>query len=204
MNSAKALHVAPIKSRAANRFVTIHHYSGRALNNSQLHLGVFLDTRLVGAMQFGPPMYRRQILGLIEGTAWDGMWELNRMVFVDNTPRNSESRALGVAFRLIRQQYPRIEWILSYADATQCGDGTVYRACGFILTGIRRNNQTWISPFSEVRARATLTHGVHARRNRGRANMTSYRKAGWVPLDGYQLRYIKFLNRMARERLSVP
>lgn len=34
--------------------------------------------------------------------------------------------------------YP-IEWVVSFADATQCGDGTIYRASGFLLTGIREN-----------------------------------------------------------------
>lgn len=34
--------------------------------------------------------------------------------------------------------------------------------------------------------------------------MKGYAAAGFKPLDGYQLRYIYFINPSARERLTVP
>ena len=70
---------------------------------------------------------------------------MNRLAFTDMLPRNSESRALGIALRMIRKHYPHIEWIVSFADACQCGDGTIYRAAGFILTAIKINKDL-ISP----------------------------------------------------------
>ena len=120
MPSAKDIRVAPINAADANTLVRRVHYSGKVVNNSQLHLGVFLDGRLEGAMQFGPSLDKRKIIGLVEGTGWNGFIELNRMAFGERLPRNSESRALGVAFRLIRKHYPHIEWVVSFADATQC------------------------------------------------------------------------------------
>ena len=138
MASAKDLVVKPIGSKDAAELVRRIHYSGKVTQNSQLHLGVFLDGRLEGAMQFGPSMDKRKMLGLVPGTGWNGFLELNRMAFSDRLPRNSESRALGVAFRMIRKHYQHIEWIVSFSDATQCGDGTIYRASGFVLTGIKR------------------------------------------------------------------
>lgn len=79
-------------------------------------------------------------------TPWNGFLELNRMAFSDRLPRNSESRALAISFRMIRKQYPHIDWIISFADGTQSGDGTIYRASGFVLTGIRKNTTIWVSP----------------------------------------------------------
>jgi hypothetical protein len=102
MVTAKDIRIAPINSATANVLVRRIHYSGKVVNNSQLHLGVFLDNRLEGAMQFGPSLDKRKIQGLVSGTKWSGFIELNRMAFSDNLPRNSESRALGVAFRLIK------------------------------------------------------------------------------------------------------
>ncbi len=139
MATAKDIHVAPISSAAANATVKRLHYSGKVVQNSQLHFGVFLDGRLEGVMSFGPSMDKRKVQGLVAGTGWNGFIELNRMAFSDRLPRNSESRALGVAMRLIRKHYPHIEWVISFADGTQCGDGTIYRASGFALTGIREN-----------------------------------------------------------------
>lgn len=164
--SAKDLHVAPIASPDAHAFMHRHHYSGKSVNNSQLHLGAFMGKRLVGVAQFGPPMDRRKLLGLVRGTAWNDMLELNRLAMVDDTPRNSESRFLAVCFRLIRKRYPHIEWVVSFADAAQCGDGTIYRAAGFALTGIKRNTQIWEMPGGEHVSRVTATDTCSPARQR--------------------------------------
>lgn len=159
MGAAKSIVVKPISAQDANRIVKSIHYSGKVVNNSQLHLGVFVGDRCGGAMQFGPSLDKRKIIGLVEGTKWNEFIELNRMAFADWLPRNSESRALGFAFRWMRKQYPHLKWIVSFADATQCGDGTIYRASGFVLTGIKVNNQTWQLPdgFTFTRMVATDT-----------------------------------------------
>ena len=72
------------------------------------------------------------------------------MAFADWLPRNGESRCIGYAMRWIRKQYPWIKWVVSFADGTQCGDGTIYRASGFVLTGIKENNQIWEAPSGRV------------------------------------------------------
>lgn len=146
MGDAKRLIVQPIAGEDARRIIRRLHYSGKVVNNSQLHLGVFLDGKCGGAMSFGPPLDKRKILCLVRSTPWNGMLELNRMAFADWLPRNGESRALGYAFRWMRAQYPQIEWVVSFADGCQCGDGTIYRASGFVLTGIKRNTQIWKAP----------------------------------------------------------
>ena len=146
MSSAKDLRVAPIASSDARAFVRKNHYSGKTVNNSQLHLGAFLGRRLVGVAQFGPPMDRSKLVGLVRDTSWNGMLELNRLALIDDTPRNSESRFLAVCMRLIRKSAPHVQWVVSFADGTQCGDGTIYRASGFVLTGIKRNTQIWEAP----------------------------------------------------------
>ena len=192
-------------------------------------------------MQFGPSLDKRKIQGLVRDTGWNNFLELNRMAFSDRLPRNSESRALGVAFRLIRKHYPHIEWIVSFADGTQCGDGTIYRAAGFVLTAIKKNNQVWIAPEGETFSRVSLTDGKskqqqqqakeivhrisktkgpaimrtmalktgrlklnHAAVNNGASSMKGYAAAGFKPLEGFQLRYIYFLNPAARARLITP
>lgn len=198
--AAKDIRVAPVSSTLAREFVREHHYSGKVANNSQLHLGVFLpDKRLHGVMQFGPPMVKANVLGLVRDTKWHDMLELNRMAFDDALPRNSESRALGVALRLIRKTYPNIQWVLSFADGTQCGDGTIYRASGFVLTQIRANSTIGQMPDGSVVASMTLHKGKHILKT-GKAAVP----AGFKPLPGFQLRYIYFLDPGARQRLTCP
>ena len=246
MATAKDILVQPIKSADANAFVKSHHYSGKVTQNSQLHLGVFLDGSLHGVMQFGPSLDKRKIQGLVSGTLWHEFLELNRMAFDDVLPRNSESRALSIAWRLLRKYAPQVKWVISFADGTQCGDGTIYRAAGFVLTAIKKNDQIWIAPddgegFTRICAtdtrrpeyerlqekarnaidnRVTATKGreiVHAVATRtggdwnktlgatnGSASMKAYAAAGFKPLEGFQLRYIYFIDPAYRARLTVP
>lgn len=214
MGSAKDIVVKPISSKNANALVKRLHYSGKVVQNSQLHFGVYLDGRLEGAMQFGPSMVKHKLQGLVSDTRWNGFVELNRMAFSEKLPRNSESRALGVALRLIRKHYPHIEWVVSFADGAQCGDGTIYRASGFYLTGINKNKTLYEFPDGTRIADITLTSCWNTRlvknlcRNLGvpqiARGMKRWRELGGAPLDGFQLRYIYFLNPQARERLTVP
>jgi hypothetical protein len=223
MVTAKDILVKPIKSADGNAFVKAHHYSGKVAQNSQLHLGVFLDGRLHGVMQFGPSLDKRKIQGLVSGTAWHEFLELNRMAFDEHLPRNSESRALSIAWRLMRKHAPQVKWVISFADATQCGDGTIYRAAGFVLTGIKKNDQIWKAPEGELFSRTSLTDGRSKEQQRkavtltrgnaskgknildtGASSMKTFTDAGWKPLPGFQIRYIYFLDPAYRARLTVP
>lgn len=145
-STAKDILVKPITRQEADKLVKRVHYSGKVVNNSQIHFGVYLSGKLEGAMQFGPSLDKRKIQGLVSGTGWNEFIELNRMAFTDALPRNSESRALSIVFRMMRKHAPQIKWVVTFADGTQCGDGTIYRASGFVLTSIKTNNQIWIAP----------------------------------------------------------
>ena len=199
MVSAKDIIVKPITAQAANALVKRVHYSGKVVNNSTLHFGAYLNDKLEGVMSFGSPLDKRKVLPLVEGTQWNGMLELNRMAFSDRLPRNSESRCMAVAFRLIKKHYPHIEWILSFSDGTQCGDGTIYRASGFVLTSIKKNSTLIKLEDGTIAANITYSKSKHILKTGG-AKMPH----GAEKIPGFQLRYIYFLNPAARQRLTVP
>lgn len=215
MGDAKSIDVRPITSAVANDLVRRVHYSGNVVQNSQVHLGVFLADRLHGAMSFGPPMDRRKVLPLVTGSEWPHVVELNRMAFDDALPRNSESRALGVAFRLFRQKAPQVKWVLSFSDACQCGDGAIYRASGFVLTAIKPNGQILERPDGARASAASLTMRDPRVRSRwlaalglqpgmGGATIKPFLDAGCRFIEGYQLRYVRFLDPSWASRLAVP
>jgi hypothetical protein len=175
-----------------------------------LHFGVFLGGKCGGAMQFGPSMDKRKMLGLVTGTLWNEFLELNRMAFADWLPRNGESRCIGYAMRFIRKRYPWVKWVVSFADGTQCGDGTIYRASGFVLTGIKNNSSMWRVESGEVICDA-VTRMKGSTGVRGRIGFTIgetwsgfAKRTGAKKLPGFQLRYIYFLDPTARARLTVP
>lgn len=206
-----------IPSKIANPFVDSHHYSGKHVNNSSLHFGAFLNGKLHGVMSFGPPMDKSKTLGLVSGTGWNQMLELNRMAFDEVLPKNSESRCIAIAMRMLKKHAPQVKWVLSFADACQCGDGAIYRASNFILTGIKRNKTCAVLPDgTEITDLAFRVTRQKKRKELGGLSATQYfntstpsfdeylKVVGGRRLEGFQLRYVYFLDKRWRDRLTVP
>ena len=170
-------------------------------------------------MSYGSPLDKRKVLPLVhtkedKPVLWNEMLELNRMAFDECLPKNSESRCIAVSFKLIKKNAPHIRWILSFSDGTQCGDGTIYRASGFVLTGIVENSNTCRLPNGEVIHKMTLESSPLQPRKElggasyyaltnGKYNFNKYVKAvqGAI-LKGYQLRYIYLIDKTCR--ITVP
>lgn len=193
MGRAKDIIVKVIPSKVANDFVKKHHYSGKVVSLSQIHFGCFLDNKLHGVMSYGPPMDKRNVLNLVDSGVydinrkWNEMLELNRMAFDDFLPKNSESRCIAISIKLIKKNAPHVKWILSYSDATQCGDGTIYRASGFKLTQINKNGTIYRLASGEVVAK------------RGDSK---YDFKGSSVLKGFQNRYIYLIDKTCK--ITVP
>lgn len=192
--SAKDIIIKPISSKDANLIIKNLHYSGKVVPNSQLHFGVFLDGKCGGALQFGPSMVKNSMKNLVADTKWNDFLELNRMAFSDWLPRNSESRAIAYCMRYIKKNYPHIKWVVSFSDATMCGDGIIYRASGFYLTDIRVNKALRINPHN-----GESMHEMQAFHLMMRKEFHT-----WEILKGFQLRYIYFIDKSYKEKLTVP
>ena len=191
MGKAKDILVRVIPAGIANNFVRDNHYSGKVVPNSILHFGVFMENVLHGVLSFGPSINKKGTINLVENTGWNEFIELNRMAFDDVLPRNSESRAIAICIRLIKKQAPHIKWIISFADATKCGDGTIYRASGFQLVGIVENTALRVNPET-----GETMHVIQAHHTMN----TDFKN--WKPVPGYQLKYVYLIDRTCR--LTVP
>ena len=161
MSDVKNIIIKVIPSKIANEFVKKHHYSGKVVNNSNLHFGAFLNNILHGVMSFGSPLDKSKVIGLVhtkenKPCLWNEMLELNRMAFDSFLPKNSESRSISIAIKLLKKNAPHIKWILSFSDALQCGDGTIYRASGFKLVQINEYKEFYKLKNGEVVLSATL------------------------------------------------
>lgn len=216
MGRAMDITMKVIPSSVATPFMRAHHYSGTVVNNSSLHFGVFLDGRLHGVMSYGPSLDKSKIITLVAGTGWNEFLELNRMAFDSVLPRNSESRAISMSLKLIKKYAPHIKWVVSFADACSCGDGVIYRASNFVLTGIKENFNLAVLPDGTRIHRMTLEGNPSSPRKElggrtyfdvtgGKYDFRSYvRVAGATVLSGFQLRYLYFLDKRKRKDLTVP
>ena len=214
MVNVKDIIIKVIPSKMANDFIKKNHYSGKVVQNSSLHFGAFLNNRLHGVLSFGSPLDKRKILPLVFKSKWNDMLELNRLAFDEWLPKNSESRCISIAVRLIKKNASHVKWLLSFADGTQCGDGTIYRACGFLLAGIKKNTNTCLLPDGSVIHKMTLESNPTSKRselnNKSYYDITGgcYNFKKYVNcvhgkiLEGYQLKYVYLIDKTCE--LTVP
>lgn len=216
MGRAKEITLKVIPRYIANPFIRQYHYSGKVANNSILHFGVFLDGKLHGVMSYGSSMVKAHIIHLVAGTGWNEFLELNRMAFDSVLPRNSESRAISMSLKLIKKHAPQVKWVISFADACSCGDGTIYRASNFILTGIKENLNLCELPDGQRVHKMTLASNPTTPRKElggrtffditgGKYNFSAYvTAAGGSIIPGFQLRYMYFIDKSKQKDLTVP
>lgn len=190
--------VAQIPRKQACEIIVANHYSRRIVQNSYIHLGVFLSGELVGVLQFGYALNPARADKVVAGTVVGEYLELNRMWLDDKAPRNSESRALSYAIKFIKKACPTVAWIQSFADE-RCGCwGVVYQAANFLYCG-----HHWTSFYildGEVYHELLLTahkkggaRGAYLRENIDRAEQHRLR----------QFRYVLFIKRSWRARLRL-
>jgi len=207
MGRAKEIIVKVIPANIANEFVKLHHYSGKVAANPSIHFGWFLDDKLHGVLQYGSSMQKSNCIGFVENTGWNDFLELNRMAFDNYLPKYSESRCIAISILLIKKNAPHIRWIISYADGTQCGDGTIYRASGFNLIGINKNTTIYEMPngfrFADIGLRASsnvLKQKVGYKV--GEKLSTFIKRTGARRIIGFQLRYIYLIDKSCK--ITVP
>jgi hypothetical protein len=188
MGRAKEIIVKVINSKVANEFVKKTHYSGKVVPNSTLHFGCFLDDKLHGVMSYGNCINKKGTINLVENTGWNEFIELNRMAFDDYLPKYSESRCIAISIKLIKKNAPHIKWIISFADGTQCGDGTIYRASGFSLVGIVNNTALRVNPKTGESMHVIQAHHLKM--------SSEFRK--WKAFEGKQLKYIYLIDKTCK------
>lgn len=184
MGRAKEIIVKVIPSKIAIPFIKKHHYSGKVVNNSCLHFGAFLDDKLHGVMSYGP--------------------------------RNAESYCIAKSIKLIKKNAPQIKWIVSFADGCSCGDGTIYRASNFVLTDIKPNYNLVLLPNGEKIHKMTLESNPTTPRKElngrcyyditgGKFDFKKYVEyVNGEILKGFQLRYVYFIDKKSKDKLTVP
>ena len=193
MGKAKEILVKVIPAKTANEFVKNTHYSGKVVPNSILHFGCFLGGKLHGVLSYGPSINKKGTINLVKNTGWNEFIELNRMAFDDFLPKNSESRCIAITIRMIKKNAPQIKWIISFADGTQCGDGTIYRASGFKLVGIAKNTALKVNPKTGEAVHVIQAHHLKM--------SAEFKK--WKAFEGFQLKYIYLIDKSCEITLPV-
>ena len=118
-------------STDVDRWIIEHHYLHSAPAGARLRLWIKDDYgSIIGAMMWGRPSARTY--------DYERIMELTRLYMVDDTEPCAESRALGMARKLIRKEFPEIKGLISYSSTGENHKGTVYLADGWFAVGKTR------------------------------------------------------------------
>ena len=127
--------VKEIDSDIARDIVKKYHYSHKCVSNSKLHLGIYrFNNILVGALQFGPCMNGYKTSKKFHDS--ENYFELNRMVMIDDEPRNAESQALSLCFKWLKN-FTNTDYLISFSDGKENNVGYIYQATNWIYIGYR-------------------------------------------------------------------
>jgi hypothetical protein len=132
-SSLQSFRVAECPKSDVAAFIEEHHYSKNVAGvTASVCFRVDRDSQLVGAAIFGRPAMKETLDKYSEYGKLN-LLELRRLCFINDTPRNTESRMLGVMLRSLANRGE--DRVLSYADPNEGRSGKIYRAAGFRYLG---------------------------------------------------------------------
>jgi hypothetical protein len=130
-------HVKEITKKESNDIIIKNHYAHKVAGfaTTYIYLGVYIKNNLLGTLQFGFAMNAASMSKIVSNTGVYEYLELNRMWLSDEAERNSESKSISYCIKYIRNKFPKIKWIQSFADERCGGLGIVYQAANFKYFG---------------------------------------------------------------------
>jgi hypothetical protein len=129
MSEVKTYYIKEITAQMARPFVLQWHYS-KSMPNGKHYFGLYSQDKMIGVAVYGEPAMRHQ------AKCYDCDIELRRLCLIDDTPKNAESRFIGLTLKELRNKKYRS--VLSLADPEHSHQGTIYKASNFEFLGEER------------------------------------------------------------------
>ena len=133
------------------------HYLGDKNFIASYNFGVFYTNILYGCISFGPPSAWETVYGIFKNKDQHDIFEIKRLALSNELPKNSESRVIAIAIKLLKR-ITKIKAIITYADSRVGHTGIIYRASGFKYLGLTvPKKDFWVDGKIQERGK---THGV--------------------------------------------
>lgn len=119
-------------SSIVDEFVKKYHYSHKTTKN---RFKSFVVNKDKGVLQLGygiRPHMKHTISKLITK---ENYCEFDRMWLSDELPKNSESQVIALLLSYLKQVYPQIKFVITYADESAGNSGIIYKATNAIRLG---------------------------------------------------------------------
>ena len=125
----KDITIKEVESSKVRSLIEENHYSHKTTPNHFLSFSVCDG---LGALQLGfgiRPHKKGSISSLI---TTDNYCEFDRMWLSDELPKYSESHVISMLIKYLKINYPKIKFIITYADGSAGNVGTIYKATNAI------------------------------------------------------------------------
>jgi hypothetical protein len=165
------------------------HYSKVLPRINKVFLGGYNDKHeLVGVMTLGwgvRPLHTiRKLFPSLESKDY---FEIGRMALDDKCPRNSETQFMSLCNKYVKQNYPHVKAIFTWADGMLGKAGYVYQAGNFLYGGFSWTDSYFTDTGEKVHPRMIVS------KRGSRPKYEEVKAAGWSHYKGKQFRYITFL-----------
>jgi adenine modification enzyme len=121
--------ITEVDSKRVRPLIEKYHYSHKTTPN---HFISFDVNNGLGALQLGfgiRPHKKNRISSLI---TTDNYCEFDRMWLSDELPKYSESQTISLLLKYLKRNYPRIKFMITYADGSVGNEGIIYQATNAI------------------------------------------------------------------------
>ena len=178
-----------------DKLVIKHHYSHKTTNR-------FLSFLVCGQQGFlqigyGIRPHEKQVVSRL--ITKDNYCEFDRMWLSGDLPKYSESRVIGLLLSYLKQQYKRIQFIITYADGSVGNVGTIYKATNAIIFG-KFPVDFYMLPNGERIHPVSMWH-----RHKSRAKkLLEKLYPGIIHItDSFQYRYLYILSRKMKKQYYI-
>jgi hypothetical protein len=131
MSSRPELRLDWCTHEAAKYAVEHWHYSRTMPKSKLAKIGVWENKKFIGCVIFGVGATRQLVVGY--GLKPEQGCELVRVSMTNHV--SPVTRIIAVALRLLRNEYPGLRLVVSFADPDQGHHGGIYQGGGWIYTG---------------------------------------------------------------------
>tara|TARA_R110002020_G_scaffold282188_6_gene497885 strand:- start:11815 stop:12708 length:894 start_codon:yes stop_codon:yes gene_type:complete len=129
------LHFDFVDKKTTKKMIEENHYSKSWYHMmGKINVGVFKNDRLLGVASYGSMKVAKSFRSICKDIQQHEIVELNRLWIDDELKKNAESLLISKSIKLIKQYYPEIRIIQSFADG-RLGCGTIYQASNFKYYG---------------------------------------------------------------------
>ena len=183
-------------STIVDNLVKKYHYSHKPTKNRFLS---FLVNKDKGFLQLGYGI-RPKIKHTISKYIVSGNFcEFDRMWLSDELPKNSESQVISLLLFYLKNVYPKIKFVITYADGSVGNRGTIYKASNAIPIG-KVPVDFYLLPSGERIHPISMYH-----RHKSRSKYTvekNYPGIKHIKGGEYQYRFLYILNKGMRKKFQ--